>query len=46
MEKGLRISNASDVCGEYDQDESDATRLQDEVFEGFRSARRLSSNVS
>jgi hypothetical protein len=32
MEKGLWISNASDMYGEYAQDTSDATVLQDEVF--------------
>jgi len=46
MEKGLWISNASDVYGEYAQYESDATHLQDEVFVAFRRARRLSTNVS
>jgi hypothetical protein len=40
------ISNTSDVCGEYAQYESDATRFQDEVFVAFRSARPLFTNVS
>jgi len=33
--KGLWISNASDVYGEYSQYEYDATRLRDEVFVAF-----------